>query len=197
MALALAAGVSLIDAPYARDQYLQHIPTAIGVPILAWTAWRGRVSSLSMTCIVLFTLLHVLGARYVYSVVPYDRVLESLFGFTLADTFGFERNHYDRLVHLMFGLLLTVPVVELLRRRGAEVGSAALLAFAISMGASAIYEIFEWLLTLAMASEDAHRYNGQQGDLWDTQKDMALAGIGAAIAVIAVARRFGREPNAA
>ena len=97
----------------------------------------------------------------------------------------------------MFGLLLTVPIVELLRRRGAEVGSAALLAFAISMGASAIYEIFEWLLTLAMASEDAHRYNGQQGDLWDAQKDMALAGIGAAIAVIAVARRFGREPNAA
>ena len=43
---------------------------------------------------------------------------------------------------------------------------------------SMIYELFEWLLTIVMSSDAADSYNGQQGDMWDAQKDMALAMLG-------------------
>lgn len=41
--------------------------------------------------------------------------------------------------------------------------------------------IVEWSLTIVMASESADYYNGQQGDMWDAQKDMALALLGSTI----------------
>lgn len=41
-----------------------------------------------------------------------------------------------------------------------------------------IYELFEWLLTTVMTADAADCYNGQQGDIWDAQKDMALALLG-------------------
>ena len=44
-----------------------------------------------------------------------------------------------------------------------------------------VYEIFEWSLTLTLAPEAAGAYNGEQGDMFDTQKDMALAGLGAVL----------------
>lgn len=46
-----------------------------------------------------------------------------------------------------------------------------------------LYEIFEWSLTLALAPEDAGAYKGEQGDMFDAQKDMALAGLGAILAL--------------
>lgn len=49
---------------------------------------------------------------------------------------------------------------------------------------SALYEIFEWGLTFALSPEDAGAYNGEQGDAWDAQKDMALALAGAAVGLI-------------
>ena len=49
---------------------------------------------------------------------------------------------------------------------------------------SMIYELFEWTLTIVMTSEEADYYNGQQGDMWDAQKDMALAMLGSTIMLV-------------
>ena len=43
------------------------------------------------------------------------------------------------------------------------------------LAASAVYEIAEWVAAMTFAPDWADAYNGQQGDLWDAQRDMALA----------------------
>jgi len=59
-----------------------------------------------------------------------------------------------------------------------------LLAFMTILSMSMIYEVFEWSISIFLSPEDAEAYNGQQGDYWDAQKDMALASLGAFIVVI-------------
>lgn len=138
-----------------------------------------------MTSISVFLWLHILGARYVYSYVPYDTWSRACVGVSITDAFHLSRNHYDRLVHLLYGALAMVPQVEVLRRRFG-LGRVAAIVFSIALvsGVSALYEIVEWLLTVVAAPERADRYNGQQGDAWDAQKDMACAVAGAiAVAV--------------
>ena len=124
--------------------------------------------------------LHTLGGRYAYSNVPYDDWARALTGTTLSDAFGWTRNHYDRLVHFAFGALSVVPVAEIARRWGGlSRRGAAFTVLGWVLATSCLYEIFEWLLTIVAAGETADRYNGQQGDIWDAQKDMALAALGA------------------
>ena len=87
------------------------------------------------------------------------------------------------------GALLVVPVAEVARRWGGLTPrGAALTVLAWVLALSCLYEIFEWLLTIVAAGETADRYNGQQGDIWDAQKDMALATLGA-IVLLPVLRR--------
>ena len=54
-----------------------------------------------------------------------------------------------------------------------------MFAFSVILAASALYEVFEWLVAIVMAPDWAESYNGQQGDPWDAQRDMALAALGA------------------
>jgi putative membrane protein len=133
---------------------------------------RWPLSNGAVACVLAFFLLHTLGGRYPYSNIPYDDWARALTGGTVSEAFGLTRNHYDRLVHLAFGLL-SVPVLREIAVRHARTGPR------LGLSISALYEIFEWLLTLAIAGADADAYNGQQGDMWDPQKDMALAALGA------------------
>lgn len=179
---AAALAVSLISPIYPRQQWLQHVPTVFGLLFLLASSRRSFASNASATCVTGFILLHILGARWIYSYVPYDDWLEAVLETNTTRMFGWKRNHYDRLVHFAFGLLLTYPLTEApaklwnLRRL-----PAVLLAFTAIMAISAGYEVFEWLLAILAAPEFAERYNGQQGDFWDPQKDMALAGLGSVI----------------
>ena len=59
----------------------------------------------------------------------------------------------------------------------------------------ALYEIFEWMLTLGLSPEAAEQYNGQQGDMFDAPKDMALALLGALIWMISARLRQGRAQS--
>ena len=178
-----------IDQPYPEVALLQHIPTMLLIAASPWLLRRWPLSTASVACIAAFMAFHTLGGRYAYSNVPYDQWAAALTGTTLSEFFGWTRNHYDRLAHFAFGALSVVPVAEVARRwgglspRGAGV---AVLGWVLAV--SCLYEIFEWLLTIAAAGETADRYNGQQGDMWDAQKDMALAALGA-ILVLAFPRR--------
>ena len=90
---------------------------------------------------------------------------------------------YDRLVHFAFGALFYAPVREVAQRYLRQTPMlAALFAIGFVLSVGALYEIFEGLLTLMVAPEMADDYNGQQGDMWDAQKDMGLAFVGGLLA---------------
>lgn len=140
-----------------------------------------------MVCLLGFLWLHLIGARWIYSYVPYDQWTEWLTGQTLSAWMGWERNHYDRLVHFASGVLFVPPVEELLQRSGLQ-GRwlAAFLSISVVLAIGAAYEVAEWQVAVIFAPEYAEAYNGQQGDLWDPQKDLALAGLGAVLCEVGI-----------
>ncbi|WP_332817944.1 DUF2238 domain-containing protein [Sphingopyxis sp.] len=182
--------VAQIDQPYPEVALLQHIPTMLLLIASPALLRRWPLSTPALACIVAFLALHTLGGRYAYSNVPYDDWARALTGTSPSDLFGWNRNHYDRLAHFAFGALSVVPVTEIVRRwggLGARGAALAVLGWVLAL--SALYEIFEWLLTILAAGETADRYNGQQGDIWDAQKDMALAVLGAILVIAFRGRR--------
>jgi putative membrane protein len=139
-------------------------------------------------------LLHLIGARWIYSFVPYDEWAATLTGRSLSERFGWQRNHYDRLVHLCFGVLGVPPAVELLQQFGnMRPRGAALMGVASVLALGGIYEVLEWQVAVIFSPAHAEAYNGQQGDLWDAQKDMALQGLGAIVAGLACSSSLARR----
>ena len=175
---------------------MQHVPTVLAVPALILAERKLRVSRLSFALIIAFLLLHLVGARYLYSNVPYDDWSQKFFGFRIDERMGFERNHYDRLVHFSFGLLLCYPLWELFARYTRLEGWwPGVLAICVVLAASAVYEIGEWATAMTFAPDWAEAYNGQQGDNWDSQKDMAFAAVGSILAagLVGIVRKPNRE----
>lgn len=180
----IAAAFAL--APVDRAHWAAEHIMVVG---LAGTLWLGRdrvrLSRFSAWSLLTFLCLHEIGAHYTYAGVPYDDWLRTLTGTTLEETFGVERNHYDRLVHLAFGLLLAWPVREVLVQLTPLEGRwSYLLTTAVMMAAAMAYEVAEWLAVLVAAPADGGAAMlGMQGDVWDSQKDMALAAAGAMLAL--------------
>jgi len=177
-AVLLGVPLSAWGALYPSNTWLQVGPVALLLPLAYRTLRRSPVSNLSAACITGFVLLHLFAARWSYSFVPYDAWLGEEMGAAL----GFERNMFDRLVHFLFGVLAIAPMVEVGQRYwrlSRRMALAFALLFVLAVGG--VYEIFEWSLTLALAPDDAGAYNGEQGDMFDAQKDMALAGLGAVL----------------
>ena len=175
----------LIGSPYPKLAPLQNLPTLF-VLAVAWLGLRRfPMPTSAIACFCLFLALHTLGGRYIYSNVPYDAWFSAIGLPAPTELFHFERNHYDRIVHFSFGLLMLHPLAEgLARFTRLSRGWATYVAIEFVLAGSALYEIFEWGLTLTMAGENADAYNGQQGDIWDAQKDMALAFAGAIVAAL-------------
>jgi len=171
---------SCIRPPYPQFLLMQHVPTALATLLLAWAANRFVISRFSFAAIIFFLSLHTLGARYLYSYVPYDSWTEAILGLNLTDVCGFERNHYDRLVHFCYGLLLVVPIQEFeCRYLKLPARWSAILAIECILATSALYELAEWLVAIVFAPAWVDAFLGQQGDGFDAQKDMALATLGA------------------
>ena len=176
----VAMGASFWEAPYPSELRLQHIPTVVGIIGLWGVVAKRWLSPLSVLCLLAFLWLHLIGARWIYSYVPYDSWATSLCGTSLSELCGWQRNHYDRLVHLASGVLFEPPVWEVVQRRGLTgSGVLAVVSVSVVLAIRAVYEILEWAISLLFAPAYAESYNGQQGDMWDPQKDMALAGVGA------------------
>jgi putative membrane protein len=158
---------------------------------------RLKLSRISWTLIFLFLCLHQLGAHYTYSEVPYDAWTRALFGWSLSERMGWERNHFDRLVHFCYGLLLAYPVRELFLRVGNARGFwGYFLPLDATMSTSMLYELIEWGAAAAFGGELGAAYLGTQGDEWDAHKDMALASLGALLAMTITAlvnRRYDRD----
>ncbi|MFN0059753.1 MAG: DUF2238 domain-containing protein [Planctomycetota bacterium] len=189
--LALFAA-SLLRAPASNsDLVLHHIPTVLFVAFLCWHGRTRRLDLHSYACITIFLLIHVVGARYTYSEVPYDAWTHALTGVTVSNTFDFQRNHYDRLVHFAFGALMLVPGSRLLAQRvTAARADQVLLGIGLVVVAGAVYELLEWAIAVSLSPTLADRYNGQQGDLWDAQKDQALNLAGALVTAAMIASKW-------
>ena len=176
----------LAIAPLHRDDWiLENVLVVLTVPlvILGWR--RYAFSHTAITALWLFMLLHVLGSHYTYAQVPYNHWTEQLFGQPLNSWFGWERNHFDRLVHGLFGLLLMPVLCEWLAQT-TGVARRWQYTFAISLvlAISAIYEIIEWVAVMLFGGDLGQAYLGTQGDVWDAQKDMALAALGAMVGAL-------------
>jgi putative membrane protein len=184
-----------------KDWMLENALTALGVIALVLTHRRFPLSNISYTCIFVFLCLHTIGAHYTYSLVPYDAWTTKLFGTPLNEWFGLQRNHFDRLVHFLFGFLLAYPIRELfLRVAGARGFWGYYLPLDLTMSFSMLYELVEWIAAVKLGGDLGQTYVGTQGDVWDAQKDMALATVGALISMCVVAfinwkfdRNFGAE----
>ena len=153
------------------DWLLENLLSILALIILMVSYRSFQFSDLSYLFIFLFMGLHTLGSHYTYSLVPV--------GAWMQETFEFDRNHYDRVVHFSFGLLLAYPVREFIKRKmftSRIVASVTTIAFLIS--ASASYEVIEWIVAQIVDPEAGIAYMGTQGDVFDAQKDMALAGLG-------------------
>ncbi|MDN3644995.1 DUF2238 domain-containing protein [Pontixanthobacter aestiaquae] len=192
--IAIFVLLCLIDTPFPSTAPLQSGPTLVFLGVLAGALRRWPMPDSAVLLICIFLVLHTIGARYIYSYVPYDVWLASVGLPELNDIFSWERNHYDRLVHFGFGVLMVHPLSQVLVRYwSVSPGRALYVAVEFIVATSALYEIFEWLLTLTLAPEQADAYNGQQGDMWDAQKDMALAAVGAVLAALFEYFRFRRK----
>jgi putative membrane protein len=186
--LACLAGVPLsaVGAAYPPNTWLQVGPVVVGVPLAWWALRRWPMSTASMGWACGFVLLHLFAARWTYSSVPYDAWGQAAFGFSIDDMFGFRRNMFDRLVHFASGLCFALPLVEIgMRHAGLTRRMAMVFMLLAVLAIGALYEIFEWMLTLGLSPEAADQYNGQQGDMFDAPKDMALALLGALVALAA------------
>ena len=160
---------------YRFDWFLENILTVIFLLVLAASFRRLPLSDVSYLLLFAFLTLHAIGGHYTYSEVP--------FGFWAQEAFGWSRNHFDRLVHFSFGFLLFYPMREVIIR-GVTTSSfhAGLYAVCLNCTGSGLFEIIEMLIALAVNPEAGIAYLGTQGDVWDAQKDMAMAFGGSLIA---------------
>ncbi|HEX6851423.1 MAG TPA: DUF2238 domain-containing protein [Candidatus Polarisedimenticolaceae bacterium] len=200
LAVLLALAAALAIGPTDRaDWVLENALLLVGLVVLVATRKALPLSRVSYTLIFVFCCLHTVGAHYTYSLVPYDRWVESLTGTTLAEAFGWERNHYDRLVHFAYGLLLAYPVREVFLRVADVKGLwGYYLPLDVVMATSMVYELIEWAAAEILGGELGAAYLGTQGDVWDAQKDMALAMFGAVLAMTVTAalnKRWQRDFN--
>lgn len=182
---------------YRHDWMLENVLVVLFVALIAFTYKRLTLSRVSYTLIFLFLCLHEVGSHYTYAEVPYDAWFKSLTGVTLNSVLGWERNNFDRVVHFAYGLLLAYPVREIFLRVAAVRGFwGYFLPLDLTMSSSMIYELIEWVAALLFGGELGQAYLGTQGDVWDAHKDMALASLGALIAMFityAINRRLQRD----
>jgi putative membrane protein len=139
-----------------------------------------KFSNTAYFCIFLFLALHEWGAQYVYSQHP--------LGFWLQSTFDLNRNGYDRLVHFSFGLLMCLPLIEIINYRNkSELKNVAWRAMEFIICCATIFELIEFsVANYIFPDELGKTYVGTQGDIWDAQKDilMAIFGCGATMVIL-------------
>lgn len=177
--------LACIHPVYPDEIFLQHVTTVLMLAFLVYVTVKNNLSDKAFLCFVLFLLFHIVGARWNYSDTPYDQWIQSVFGFSIDRYFDFKRNQYDRLVHFMFGFLFIIPLSEIYSNWfKVPARLSKHIAFLFVLASSMFYELMEWMVAIVLAPAQAEAYNGQQGDIWDAQKDMALALLGALLMIV-------------
>ena len=163
----------------AHDRFtwgMEVFPVFIVLPLLLATYRRFPLTPLLYGLIALHAGVLMVGGHYTYALVPLGEWIKPVFGFT--------RNHYDRIGHIMQGFVPALALRELLLRTSPLKSGKWMVALVLfsCLGISASYELLEWA-TSELTGEAADSFLGTQGDVWDTQKDMAFAGLGAILSL--------------
>ena len=176
-------GALAIAPVYRNDWLLENVLVFVALPLLVWTHRRFRFSDATCVALFVFAVLHEIGAHYTYAEVPWNRWMQCLLGLSADITFGFSRNHYDRAVHFLYGLLVTPAALEIIDARATATPLWRwLLTVTFMASHSVLYELLEWAAVLVFASDLGMAYLGTQGDEWDAHQDMLLALLGTLVA---------------
>jgi putative membrane protein len=177
-----------INPSYRHDWALENALVVVFAVAVAASYRALMLSRLSYTLVFLFLCVHEVGAHYTYAEVPYDTWIRALTGHSLNQAMGWERNHFDRLAHFLYGLLLAYPLREVfLRVADARGFWAYFLPLDFTLSTSGLFELFEWAAAEVFGGDLGVAYLGTQGDVWDAHKDMALATAGALLAMLLTA----------
>ena len=173
----LAAAIS----PFNRfDWLLENLLVFVYLILLVATYRIFPFSNLSYFLFTLFLTLHLMGSHYTYTETPV--------GYWIKDAFALSRNPYDRIVHFAYGLLLAYPFREILMRSAGLRGLwAGFITLNVVLAFSGFYEVIEAVVAMIVSPELGDAYLGTQGDIWDSQRDMFAALIGAILALLATA----------
>lgn len=180
--LGVAFAVSAWQPYETATWWMEVAPVFLVLPLVLWLDRRFHFTSLALRLLALEALIVAVGAHYTYARVP--------LGFWIADLFDFTRNHYDRIAHFLQGVVPAIAMREVLLRTTPLVRGRALfwIVVSICLAMSASYELLEWWAAL-LFGDGATEFLGTQGDPWDTQWDMFLAGLGSILALLLLARR--------
>ena len=178
--------------------WLEVAPVIFGVSLMLATAQRFQLSTMLLLLVWLHGVVLIVGGHYTYALVP---------GFGPADplgrALGWTRNNYDKLGHFAQGFVPAILTREILLRTSplsqrvsvdGKLRASRWLAFlvvSVCLAFSAFYELIEWI-TAELQGAAAEAFLGTQGDIWDTQKDMAMALVGAVIALVTLSRVHDR-----
>jgi putative membrane protein len=170
---------SAVKPEIPEDWLLENMLVFLLLGLLAASYRWLAFSDWSYLLILIFLCLHECGAHYQYAGAQPGEWMKSIF--------HTERNHYDRLVHFSFGLLLAYPQREILLRKAGLRGSwLNILPILTTLGFSAMYEMIEAVVATIADPADAAAFLGSQGDQWDSQEDMFMALAGATVSMIVV-----------
>ena len=184
--VAVALAVSVWQPHDLMTWFLETVWILIGLPVLVVTWRRFPLTNLLCCLLALHALVLMVGGHYTYAQVP--------LGDWARDTFGLDRNPYDRLGHLMQGFVPAILVRELLSRTSPLRGSRWLapLTVCACLAFSALFEMFEWAAAV-IGGAAADDFLATQGDVWDTQWDMFCALIGASVSLLLLSRVHDRQ----
>ncbi|MFA7330549.1 MAG: DUF2238 domain-containing protein [Candidatus Delongbacteria bacterium] len=180
--LLLLAGYLLLFGLLAIQPYDRTVWWAENLPILAIVAIvvvlhrRFRFTPLACGLMAVLVYLHTIGGHFTFSRVPFDWI---------TDTFGFQRNHFDRVAHFSVGFY-AFAIAEVLQRRRLVRSRFLLLSYPLCfiLAVAAGYEIFEWQFAVLGDPTAGAEVLGSQGDVWDAQRDMLADLLGALAALL-------------
>lgn len=170
---------TFVNTPNRANWFTENTLTFLFLATLITSYRKFKFSDLSYTMMTVYLLLHIYGAEYTYA--------ENPFGYWLKVVLHLHRNHYDRLVHCSFGLLLTYPMRDYFKNHFQWTNWVCwVLPCEITLSFSAMYELLEWLVADIFFPSEGDAYLGTQGDIWDAQKDMGIAFTGAVMGMLLI-----------
>ncbi|HEO99534.1 MAG TPA: DUF2238 domain-containing protein [Epsilonproteobacteria bacterium] len=165
--------IMAIDPKYPADWLLENILVFLFFPFIVIMDIRHRYSATAIFLLLIFASLHSLGSHYTYAEMEHFDVISKFF--------GFERNHFDRVVHFLFGLLVFRILFEMITYGISSLKTALFFTLTTIISISTIYEMLEWIAAVTFHPELGMAFLGTQGDIWDAHKDTLAAMIGALI----------------
>ena len=165
--------IMAINPKYPADWLIENVLIFIFFPFVIWMDRKHQFTLFTMILLLVFASLHSLGSHYTYAEMEHFNAITQFF--------GFERNHFDRLVHFLFGLFIFRVLFEMISTTFNTAKSALFFTVTLVLSISSLYELLEWAAVLVVEPELGMAFLGIQGDIWDAHKDTALAFLGALV----------------